>query len=121
VRELPDAPAVLIYTAFADWLLTAACVVAGASALVSKAAVAGELAVRIREAAAGQDCLPNVAPVVADSIRRRLDAEEQSIFGMMVARVPADEIARTLRIRDSDLEATVWVMLRKLERVRDDG
>lgn len=119
LHELPDPPAVLVYSAFSDWLLTAACVVAGASGLVSKTALGSELAERIWEAAAGQSRLPVLAPFLADVIRRRLEPEEQSVFGMLVNGVSADEIARTLRIRDTELDAMLWGMLRKLERVSE--
>jgi DNA-binding NarL/FixJ family response regulator len=117
LHGLPDPPAVLIYSAFSDWLLAAACVVAQASGLVSKTVLGGELATRIREAAAGVRHLPVVAPALSDVLRRRLDADEQAIYGMLASGISADEIARTLRMRLDDLDATLWTMLRKLERV----
>lgn len=121
LRQLDDPPAVLIYSAFSDWLLAAACVVAGACGLVSKTELGDELAARIREAAAGESRLPEVAPELADCVRRRFDAEEQSIFAMMLAQVPGDEISRVLRLRDRKLDETLWAMLSKLERVGGDG
>ncbi len=51
LKRLPDPPAVLIYLAFSDCLLAAACVVAQANGLVSKAALGSDLCDRIREAA----------------------------------------------------------------------
>lgn len=115
LQRLPDPPAVLIYSAFSDHLLAAACVVAQASALVSKAALGDELAIRIREVAAGERRLPLIPPILAESLRRRLDVEEQSIFGMMSATVPVEEIARTLGFRDCELDERLWRLLRKLE------
>ena len=120
LRALADEPAVVMYSAFSDWLLSAACVVAGASALVSKTALGPELAACIREAVAGERRLPRVAPALAESIGRRLDAEEQAVFGMTLSGVSETEIARTLRMRDTELDATLWAMLRKLERVGED-
>ena len=117
LRRLPDAPAVLIYSAFSDSLLAAACVVAEASALVSKTALGDQLARRIREVAAGARRLPAVPPALADSIRRRLDAEEQSIFGMLTGGVPTRAIAGTLRMQDAELDVRLWRMLGKLERL----
>jgi two-component system response regulator DevR len=121
LRDLPNPPAVIIYSAFSDWLLVAACVVAGTSGLVSKSVFGDELTARIRAAARGEHWLPGISPVLGESVRRRLDAEELSVFGMMVAGEPADAIARTLRMRDAELDATLWGMLRKLERVGSDG
>jgi DNA-binding NarL/FixJ family response regulator len=116
LRELADAPAVVIYSAFSDAALAAASVVAGASGLVSKAALTSDLAARIREAAAGERRLPVVAPALSAAIARRLDTEEQAVFGMMMSGVPGVEIAQTLRMRDTELDATLSMMLRKLER-----
>ena len=85
LKRLADAPAVVIYSAYSDYLLAAACVVAEANGLVSKAALGADLCERIREAASGVTRLPIVPPSLADSMRRRLDPEEQAIFGMMLA------------------------------------
>jgi DNA-binding NarL/FixJ family response regulator len=54
---------------------------------------------------------------LADSMRRRLDSEEQAIFGMLLAGIKTDEIADTLDLPQSGLESRLWVMLRKLERL----
>jgi DNA-binding NarL/FixJ family response regulator len=123
LQELSDPPAVLIYSAFSDWLLSAACVVAQASGLVSKTVLGDELAMRIREAAAGARRLPVVAPALSEMLRRRFDPDEQAIYGMLASGISADEISRTLRMRPGDVDATLWTMLRKLERVErgDDG
>jgi DNA-binding NarL/FixJ family response regulator len=96
LKRLPDPPGVLIYSAFSDYLLAAACVVAEADGLLSKAAL-------------------------ADSMRRRLDTQEQAIFGLLLAGIPRHEIARTLGLAQSDLEARQWAMLRKLERLEPAG
>lgn len=117
LKQLTDPPAVLVYSAFSDYLLGAACVVAGADGMVSKAALGGELCDRIREVAAGQTCLPLVPPVLADRLRRRFDSREQTIFGMMSARIPVREIARTLGFAQGELEGMLWAMLSKLERI----
>ncbi len=117
LKQLADAPAVLVYSAFSDYLLGAACVVAGADGMVSKAALGSELCDRIREVAAGQTCLPVVPPMLADRLRFRLDPGEQVIFGMMSARIPVKEIGQTLSLAHGELDATLWAMLRKLERI----
>lgn len=117
LKRLVDPPAVLVYSAFSDYLLEAACVVAEADGLVSKAALGSELCERVREAAHGVACLPMVSPTLAESLSRRLDAEEQAIFGMMSARIAVVEIGRTLDLDHGELEARLSGMLRKLERI----
>jgi two-component system response regulator DevR len=117
LKRLPHPPAVLIYSAFSDYLLAAACVVAEANGLVSKAALGAELCDRIREAARGVTRLPIVPPSLADSMRRRLDPEEQAIYGLLLAGITTEQIGRTLGLSHGELEARLWAMLRKLERL----
>jgi DNA-binding NarL/FixJ family response regulator len=117
LKGLVDPPAVLVYSAFSDYLLGAACVVAQADGLVSKAALGSELCDRIREVARGRTCLPMVPPALADRLRFRLDPSEQAIFGLMSARIPVEEIGRTLGFAHGELDAMLWAMLRKLERI----
>jgi DNA-binding NarL/FixJ family response regulator len=116
LKRLPDPPAVLIFSAFSDHLLAAACVVAQVDGLVSKTAIGPELCDRIRQAAAGVSRLPRIPPALVDSLRRRLDASEQAIFGMMQAAITTEEIGRTLGMDHGELEGRLWTMLQKLER-----
>jgi hypothetical protein len=50
-------------------------------------------------------------------MRRRLDSEEQAIFGMLLAGIEPDDIATTLGHSRGGLESRLWTMLRKLERL----
>jgi DNA-binding NarL/FixJ family response regulator len=117
LKRLEHPPAVLIYSAFSDYLLAAACVVAEADGLLSKAALGSDLYAAIRRTASGTNRLPPVPPTLADGLRRRFDSLEQAIFGLLLAGIPRGEIARTLHINAAELEARQWAMLRKLERV----
>jgi DNA-binding NarL/FixJ family response regulator len=117
LKRLPEAPAVLIYSAFSDYMLAAACVVAEADGLLSKAALGSDLYAAIRRAAVGVSRLPPVPPTLADGLRRRFDSLEQAIFGLLLAGIPRAEIGRTLHIDEGELETRQWTMLRKLERV----
>lgn len=117
LKRLPDPPAVLIYSAFSDYLLAAACVVAQADGLVSKAALGSDLCDRIREAARGVTRLPIVPPALAESMRRRLDPEQQAIYGLLLAGIAVEEIGHALNLGHGELEARLGTMLRKLERL----
>ncbi len=117
LKRLPQPPAVLIYSAFSDYLLAAACVVAEADGLLSKAALGSDLYTAIRRAATGMSRLPPVPATLADSLRRRFDSLEQAIFGLLLAGIGRDEIARTLHVDAGELETRQWTMLRKLERL----
>jgi DNA-binding NarL/FixJ family response regulator len=117
LKSLAEPPAVLIYSAFSDHLLAAASVAARADGLVSKASLGSELCDQIRRAAHGDSRLPRVPPLVAESLRHRLDPTEQAIYGMMSHRIADAEIAATLGLTVEELEARSWTMLRKLERI----
>jgi hypothetical protein len=67
--------------------------------------------------ACGASRLPIVPPALAASMRRRLDSQEQAIFGLLLAQIPKVEIARTLGMAPAELEARQWAMLHKLERL----
>ena len=47
----------------------------------------------------------------------RFDSLEQAIFGLLLAGIGRDEIARTLHIDATEIETRQWAMLRKLERL----
>jgi DNA-binding NarL/FixJ family response regulator len=117
LKRLPEPPAVLIYSAFSDYMLAAACVVAEADGLLSKSALGSELHAAIRQAAMGMSRLPPVPPSLADGLRRRFESVEQAIFGLLLAGIARDEIGRTLHIDIGELETRQWTMLRKLERL----
>ena len=117
LKRLEDPPAVLVYSAFSDYLLAAACVVAEADGLLSKAALGTELYERIREVAGGGRRLPMVPPALAESMRHRLEPEEQAIYGLLLAGISTEEICETLGIGEIDLETRQGAMLRKLERL----
>ena len=117
LKRLRQPPAVLIYSAFSDYMLAAACVVAEADGLLSKSALGSELSTAIRRAAMGTSRLPPVPPTLADGLRRRFDSLEQAIFGLLLAGIGRDEIARTLHVDSTEIETRQWTMLRKLERL----
>jgi DNA-binding NarL/FixJ family response regulator len=112
---------VVIYSAYCDGPLAATSVVAEADGLVSKGGVGAELCEAVRAVAHGQVRLPTVPPALASALRRRLDAEEQAIFGMLLAGIPVAEIAVMLSMSAAVLESRLWGMLRKLEALPSDS
>jgi DNA-binding NarL/FixJ family response regulator len=115
LKRLPRAPAVLIYSAYTDGVLAAAAVVAEADGIVSKGGLGSELCAVIRRVAGGGHALPPMPPWLGEALRRRLDHEEQAIFGMLLAGIETGEIAQTLGLSTAGLESRLWAMLRRLE------
>jgi DNA-binding NarL/FixJ family response regulator len=115
LKRLPHPPAVLIYSAYTDGVLAAAAVVAEADGIFSKGGPGSELCAAVRRVAAGGHALPPMPPWLGQALRRRLDHEEQAIFGMMLAGIETGEIAETLGVSAAGLESRLWEMLRRLE------
>jgi DNA-binding NarL/FixJ family response regulator len=106
---------VLIYSAYADGILTAAAVVAEADGIVDKGGLGSELCEQIRRAARGASSLRPMPPWLGEVIRKRLSHDEQAIFGMLLAGIEPVEIAATLGMSTGGLESRLWSMLRTLE------
>jgi DNA-binding NarL/FixJ family response regulator len=115
LKRLPRPPRVVIYSAYCDGLLAVAAVVAEADGLLSKGGLGSDLCDAIRSVAGGRSLLPMVPWQLAEVMRRRLNGEEQAIFGMSRAGIAPVEIAKTLGISECGLESRMWEMLRKLE------
>jgi DNA-binding NarL/FixJ family response regulator len=121
LKRLRQPPRVVIYSAYADDLLSAAAVVAEADGVVSKAGLGSELRDAIRTVARGGHRLRRVPPWLAEGLRDRLGNEEQAIFGLLLAAIPRDEVAETLGMSTDALDARLWAMLRALESPRREA
>lgn len=115
LKRLPEPPRVVIYSAYADGVLAAAAVVAEADALVSKGTLGSELCEVIRAVAAGRRHLPPLPTRLTESLRGRLDHQEQAIFGLLLAGIQPPEVASTLGLSAAELESRLWTMLRRLQ------
>jgi DNA-binding NarL/FixJ family response regulator len=121
LKRLPRPPAVLIYSAYTDGVLIAAAVVAEADGIVSKGGRGSDLCAAIRRVAVGGHALPPMPPWLGEALRRRLDHEEQAIFGMLLAGMETGAIAGTLGLSAAGLESRLWAMLRRLEAPHPEG
>jgi DNA-binding NarL/FixJ family response regulator len=120
LKRLDPAPRVVVYSAYCDGPLSAACVVAEADALVSKGGVGDELCDAVRRVADGATWLRPVPPRLAEAMRRGLEPEDQAIFGMLLAGIEKAEVAATLGMSPAGLDSRMWAMLHKLEGLGSD-
>jgi DNA-binding NarL/FixJ family response regulator len=114
MKRLPRPPRVLLYSAYADGSLTAAAVVAGADAVVSKGTLGEEVVRTIRVLSHGRRVIPPIPRAVQRSLRTRLEPADQAIFGMLMRGIGKDEIAGTLTMSPSRLESRRTAMLSAL-------
>lgn len=115
LKQLAQAPRVIIYSAFANDHLATCCVVAQADGVLNKGGLGSELCDAVRAVARGRRVLPKVSRPMADMLRRRLADPEQPIFGMLMAGIPRSEITKTLGMTTRELSSREAVMLRNLE------
>ena len=115
IKSEPPAPAVILYSAFADDTLTVPAVVAGADGILHKGGPARELFEGIRRVARGGEALPPVPPPLYEAAGQALDPEDLPILGMLLDRTPAAEIASTLRMGTAELRDRVDHMLLRLK------
>jgi DNA-binding NarL/FixJ family response regulator len=102
IKQLPDAPGVVLYSAHVDQVFAVPAVLAQADAVVSKTAPVEELLHAVHAVARGERLMPDLEPDAMTAASSRLAVSELPIAGMLFARVPVREIADTLGISVAD-------------------
>jgi len=114
IKSRAPAPKVLLYTAFADASLLVPAIVAGADGVLDKSLPSLELFEAIRRAARGEDLIPPPDPDLLELAGRSLDPGDLPILGMLMAREPRADVARTLHLEPGELSRRVTGILRRL-------
>jgi DNA-binding NarL/FixJ family response regulator len=114
IKSDVPAPAVVIYSAFADPTMTVPAIVAGADAIVHKGGHTRELFDAIRQTARGIKPLPPVSEPLLVAAGQALDPQDLPLLGMLVNRTRPAEIAATMRIDRAELDRRIAGMLRRL-------
>jgi DNA-binding NarL/FixJ family response regulator len=107
-------PPVLIYSAFADAMLTVASVVAGADGLLSKTTLAEELTIAIRRLVNGRQYFPAIPESIVDAVVSRLESGNRAVLSMLIHGVPPAQISSRLGITLAELEARRQLILRAI-------
>jgi DNA-binding NarL/FixJ family response regulator len=108
------APAVIIYSAYADASLVVPALVAGAGALVDKAAPVRELFEAIRSVAAGDSCVPLPIPELLSAARASLDARDHALFDQIMEGAAPADIASSLDVARPELHTRIDGMVARL-------
>jgi two-component system response regulator DevR len=115
IKSSPPAPAVVLYSAFADAAMTVPAIVAGADGIAHKGQPARELFEAIRVVARGGDATPPISPWLRRAAGQTLDSEDLPILAMLLDRTPPADIARTLGIDRGTLRDRIDRILRRLK------
>jgi DNA-binding NarL/FixJ family response regulator len=115
IKSHVPAPAVILYSAFADASMTVPAIVAGADGIVNKGMPVRQLFEAIREVARGGDALPAISSEQLEAATLTLDEEDLPILGMLIDRTPPHDIADTLRLELPVLRRRIGRMLSRLQ------
>jgi DNA-binding NarL/FixJ family response regulator len=96
LKQLPDPPGVMIYSAFAEPQLSLAAAISGVDAVLDKSRSVEAIFETLRAVAAGRTLLGPIPPHVMRSGVSLIDPQDQSILGLAVAGEPVKEIAAVL-------------------------
>lgn len=117
IKSLPLAPAVVIYSAYADESLEIAATVAGADGVLNKNAPANELFAALRSIAADGGAIPSPTAAGLNAAAEKLDEEERPLLGMLIQRTSLADVADTLGVPLDEAASRVRSVIGRL-RVR---
>ena len=115
IKDRPQPPAVVIYSAFATQTLALPARVAHADAVVDKAEPVSSLLAAIRTVARGETMLPPVPRAAYDAATTRLDSEDLPVFAMLLDGENVPAIADALRAQPDEI---AWRAQRIIGRLR---
>ena len=114
LRQSPDGPRVVLYTAFAAPRLCLAAALAGVDGLVDKSQPVEAIFDALRAVARGGVWLEQVTPDALRAGAALLDPEDHALVGLALAREPVHEIARVLGREPSEIALRLQRMIERL-------
>jgi DNA-binding NarL/FixJ family response regulator len=114
LKRADPAPAVLLYSAYADSAMVVPAILAGADGLLNKSAPAPELFDALRAVARGDRVLPPVPRALLEAAGARVEPEDLPILAMMIDGTPAAEVADTLRLGERELARRIDTLIERL-------
>jgi DNA-binding NarL/FixJ family response regulator len=104
LRQLNSPPQVLVYSAFSDYALVIASMVAGVDGLLSKSVIGEELCLAVRQLAGGGRYMPAISPTVARGMSAQVDPRLRPIFSMISQDISPSQIRQALGISAAELD-----------------
>ena len=115
IKDRPDPPGVIIYSAFANQALALAARVAHADAVVNKTEPVSSLLAAIRSVAAGETVLPAIPHEAYTTATRRLADDDLPVLAMLLGGESLPAIADVL---NTDRAEVAWRAQRIIGRLR---
>jgi DNA-binding NarL/FixJ family response regulator len=114
LRRGSAAPAVLLYTAFADESMLVPARLAGVGAIADKGLEPRALALLIRRLAAGEALLDEVTPELLDAAAAGVGPADEPILRAMAGGLPPARVAASAGLTLEELDGRVEAMLERL-------
>jgi DNA-binding NarL/FixJ family response regulator len=115
LKQLPDPPAVVLYSAYVDRVFAVPAAMAQADAAVPKSAPVGELLSTIRRVGYGVSARPVVDRELMEAASARVRADDLPIAGMLLGAAPVAEIAATLDLSVADVRSRALRIIGRLQ------
>ena len=111
LKQLPEPPHVVIYSAFAEPRLSLAAALSGAEAVLDKNRSVDDIFETIRGVAAGNSYIEPLPLDAVEGAARFTDPQDQSIFGLALAGEQAEQIAAVLRLDERAVRRRLRLMI----------
>jgi len=115
IKQLPDPPAVVLYSAYADRVFAVPAAMAQADATVAKSAPVGELLAAVRRVGWGAAQPPPVDPELMEAASARVLVEDLPVAGMLLGGKPVSEIADLLDLPVVEVRARALRIIGRLQ------
>ena len=115
IKQRPNPPAVVLYSAYVDPVFAVPATLAQADAIVSKTAPVEELLRVVRSIAAGERQMPPLDRDAMSAASARLAADDLPVAGMLFARITVMEIAETLAVHPDQVRAHALKIIGELQ------
>lgn len=115
IKQEPNAPAVVLYSAYVDRVFAVPAAIAQADATVAKSAPVAELLSAIRDVARGEVARDRPDPELLDAASARLSADDLPVAAMLLVATPITDIAQVLNRSVSDVRSGALRIVGRLQ------
>jgi DNA-binding NarL/FixJ family response regulator len=118
LKQRPNAPAVVLYSAYVEQVFAVPVAIAQADATVAKTAPVNELLVSIRRVAAGPLERSPLDPELIEAASARLQVDDLAVARMLLAATPVVDIAHALDLSVAEVRSRALRIIRRLQAGR---
>jgi DNA-binding NarL/FixJ family response regulator len=115
LKQQREAPAVVLYSAYADAVFAVPAAIAQADATVAKSAPVGELLRAIRRGASGQMPRAHLDPELIEAASARLATEDLPVASMLLGATPVADIAQVLGLPAEEVRSRALRIISRLQ------